>query len=95
MLFFNVHLQPNKKQPEGPPNLLIIVVSTATGTVVLGERMQQVFMSCASNQNSTRVLVLVCLQSPIEASSPSFLLFIQLSMLPGFKCATMEWVFKA
>ena len=33
----NVHLQPNKKQPEGPPNLLIIVVSAATGTVVLGE----------------------------------------------------------
>ena len=33
----NAHLQPNKKQPEGTPNLLIIVVSTATGTVVLGE----------------------------------------------------------
>ena len=40
----NAHLQPNKKQPEGTPNLLIIVVSTATGTVVIGECMHIILL---------------------------------------------------
>ena len=57
----NVHLQPNKKQPEGPPNLLIIVVSAATGTVVLGEYMHttvlQVIVVCMRPTNGAQLII--------------------------------------